>query len=161
MFSRSANKPPRYVVMATKRSLGIRFGECYYSDGRNLVLESTRATRKIIGPIREALASGFFKRCEPPLDYPLALHATDRQGKIAAARYVIPKADRGKVLQQLWPYVEKPPRLSAVRFDLIAGKLFKVGDFIVIRECESNLLLSPYGGTVIDWALASWGKPPH
>jgi len=147
--------------MATKRSLGIRFGECYYSDGRNLVLESTRAGRKIIGPIREALASGLFKRCEPSLDYPLVPYATDRQAKGAAVRYVIPKADRSRVLQQLWPYVEKPPRLSAVRFDLIAGKLFKVGDFIVICECETNLLLSPHGGTVINWAPPGWGKPPH
>lgn len=161
MPSRSDGKPPRYFVMATQRSLGIRFGECYVSDGRNLVLKSARRRKKIIGPIREALATGLFKRCEPRLDYPLVPYEAGRKGKHVAMRYVIPKADREKILQQLWLYVEKPPRLSAVRFDLIAGNFFKVGDFIVIRECESNLLLSPHGGSVIDWAPASWGKPPH
>lgn len=146
----------RYIVLLGDRSLGLRPGEVYFEDGRNLVLESGRR-KKIIGPVREALATGRFKPCDPLLDYPLVCE-TPGPGKCTIHRYEIPQSDRTKVLKQLWLYVETPPPLSAMRFDLIAEKLFKVGDFIVIREYETNLLVSPHGGSVINWAPASWGR---
>ena len=150
---------PFYFVLATRRALGIRFGDYYFSDGRNLVLESRGQSKKIIGPVREVLDTGCFKPCDPLLEYPLVPHAAIGKDDAGSGRYLIPKADRTKVLARLWLYVGKPPRLSATRFDLIAERFFKVGDFIVIRQCGSNFLLSPHGGAVIDWAPASWGKP--
>ena len=147
----------RYIVLFGDRSLGIQSGEIYYDDGRNLVSESPGSKMKIIGPIRAALATGRFKKCDPLLDYPL-VKDTRRPGKRAIHRYEIPKDDRAKVLKQLWLYAGNPPSLSATRFDLIAEKLFKVGEFVVIRELETNLVLSPHGGSLIDWAPASWGK---
>jgi hypothetical protein len=151
------NEPTRYIVLIGARSLGIRSGECYVSDGSNLVLESPRRRLKIVGPVQAALATGRFKRCDPLLPYPLVtIPASSRSRSIQ--RYEIPKMDRTKVLKRLWIYAESPPPLSATRFDLIAEKLFKVGEFVVIREFETNLLLSPHGGSVIDWAPASWGR---
>lgn len=154
----AAENRPRYFVMATQRSLGIRLGEYYLSDGRNLVLESPGRRKKIIGPLHEALGTGLFKPCDPLLEYSLKPLATGRGSTAVAERYAIPKAERKKILHQLWPYVEKPPRLSARRFDLIAEKLFTVGDFIVVRQFGSNLLCSPYGNSVINWAPASWSR---
>jgi hypothetical protein len=145
------------MVLIGDRKLAIRPGECYASDGRNLVLETPRRRKKIIGPLREALATGLFKKVDPLLGYPL-VPDTRGPAKRMVQRYEIPKGDRAKILKQLWIYAEPPPPLAATRFDLIAEKLFKVGDFIVIREFESNLVLSPHGGSLIDWAPASWGR---
>ncbi len=68
--------------------------------------------------------------------------------------YVIPEDDKGKVLQELFPF-ENPPSVDDTMFCLHEGKKFRVGDFKVIREDGRNYLVSPYyattGGMVIDW----------
>jgi hypothetical protein len=151
----------RYLVTAGNRVLGTRAGERYRSDGQNLVLEAEGTKTKVLGPIADALATGYFRECEPLLDYPLVTMTTDKKGRIVAQRYEIPPADRAKILKQLWPFGQKPPALNAERFDLHAGKRFRVGDFLVYREEEANFLVSPYypnGGTVIDWMPADWEK---
>lgn len=128
----------------------------------NLVLESVGKKQKVVGPIKDALVAGYFRECEPVLPYPLQGVRADIKGRMISQRYIIPDADREKVLKQLWPFAEKPPPLNVQKFDLHAEKLFRVGDFEVFREEESNLLVSPYyaegGGTVIDWKPANWAK---
>lgn len=149
----------RYLVMAGSRALGTRAGERYQSDGENLVLESEGAKTKVLGPITDALATGYFRECEPLLHYPLVTVTTDKKGRVVSQRYEIPTADLAKVLKELWPFGQKPPALNAERYDLHAGKRFRVGDFLVYREEEANFLVSPYypnGGTVIDWMPADW-----
>jgi hypothetical protein len=72
----------------------------------------------------------------------------------ASEEYVIPAADREKVLLQLYPFVD-PPKLTDVMIDVECEKHFVVKDFKVVREGGRNLLATPYyyesGGTVIDW----------
>lgn len=152
----------RYLVIAGTRALGTRTGEVYRSDGTNLVLESKTMKAKIIGPIAEALDTGYFRECDPLLPYPLEDVRADAKGRIVSQRYVVPDADREKVLKQLWPFGGKPPSLNSQKFDLRAEQLFRVGDFEVFREEESNLLVSPHyvesGGTVMHWMPADWAK---
>lgn len=152
----------RYLVVAGVRTLGTRAGERYRSDGKNLVLESSGKKTKVLGPICEALRAGFFRECEPVLNFPLVTVKTDAKGRVVSERYEIPDAERAKVLKQLWPFGGKPPALEEERFDLHAGKRFKVRDFLAYREDELNLLLSPYypesGGSVIDWMPANWDE---
>lgn len=152
----------RYLVMAGVRVLGTRTGEVYRSDGVNLVLESTGKKQKVIGPIEEALATGFFRECDPILPYPLQDVRVNGKGRVVVQRYAIPAADKEKVLKMLWPFAGKPPSLNSEKFDLHAEKKFKVADFGVCREDEANLLVSPYyeesGGTVIDWMPADFAK---
>ncbi len=69
-------------------------------------------------------------------------------------RYVIPDADRRKVLEALYPFTDIPS-LDDTLLDLHVNRTFKVRDYIVTREGEGNFLVSPYyaeaGGTVLDW----------
>ncbi|MBQ9367545.1 MAG: hypothetical protein IJT83_07180 [Victivallales bacterium] len=69
-------------------------------------------------------------------------------------KYIIPEADRQKVLDALYPFTEMPS-LDTVLLDLHTGKTFKVRDYIVTREGDGNFLVTPYyaeaGGTVLDW----------
>lgn len=71
----------RYLVMMGNRALGIRTREIYCSDGRNLVREAGPKT-KIIGPVEEVVSTGFFRECEPLLNYPLLTVATDGKGRV-------------------------------------------------------------------------------
>lgn len=94
------------------------------------------------------------------LPYPLVDVPLKNRPGIVSRRYEIPPEEKEKVLAQLWIYAEKPPSLRAKRCDLHNGKVFRVGDFEVYREGQTNVLATPYypesGGTVIDWAPASW-----
>ena len=71
-------------------------------------------------------------------------------------KYIIPEADRQKVLDILYPFFEIPS-LEEKRVDVHTGKSFKIRDFIVTREGNGNFLVSPYyaeaGGTVLDWVI--------
>jgi hypothetical protein len=73
---------------------------------------------------------------------------------IQVEEYIIPDSRRADVLKDL--YIFHPvPALHEERFDLHAGKKFKVRDFRVTREAGHNFLVSPYyengGSTVIGW----------
>jgi len=71
--------------------------------------------------------------------------------------YEIPDEKKEEVLASLY-LTTNVPGLDEERFDLHAGKVFRVGDFLVTREDEQNYLVSPFylegGGTVIDWMSA-------
>jgi hypothetical protein len=54
---------------------------------------------------------------DPPLPYPSIARRRDANGQIVCAEYIIPDADREKVLRDLCPFVEKP-RLSDVMIDI-------------------------------------------
>jgi hypothetical protein len=88
----------------------------------------------------------------PMLEYPVrALEMTIGPDTV---EYVIPEDDKGKVLQELYPF-ENPPSVDHTLFCLHEQKFFRVGDFKVIREDGRNYLVSPFyattGGMVIDW----------
>ncbi|NLG15472.1 MAG: hypothetical protein GX561_14875 [Lentisphaerae bacterium] len=68
--------------------------------------------------------------------------------------YEIPSADRARVFEMMYPFAPMPS-LDETVYDLHEGKYFQVGEYEVLREGESNFLVSPYyaesGGTVLDW----------
>ena len=72
----------------------------------------------------------------------------------AVEEYIIPADKKGEVLRQLYPFFPVPA-LSALMLDIHEEKLFKVGEFRVLRGGSMDWLVSPYfpvsGGTVIDW----------
>jgi hypothetical protein len=67
---------------------------------------------------------------------------------------MIPPEKKAEVLRALYPFIPTPS-LDDEMFDIHADKKFVVKDFLVTREGEMNMLVSPYyyesGGTVIDW----------
>lgn len=71
-------------------------------------------------------------------------------------KYIIPDEDKEKVLNVLYPF-NNPPALDEERVDIHTGKTFKVRDYIVTREGDLNVLVTPYyaeaGGTVLDWIM--------
>ena len=86
------------------------------------------------------------------LDYPS--HEAVKDGGKTIELYDIPKEDREAVLQELYLF-EPCPRLDDTLFDLHEGRPFQVRDFLVVREDDSNFVVSPYylhsGGTILDW----------
>lgn len=68
--------------------------------------------------------------------------------------YDVPEEKKGIILDELYPF-SPAPCLEDVRYDLHEHRNFKVRDFMVIREDDSNFAVSPYylksGGTVLDW----------
>ena len=88
----------------------------------------------------------------PRLDYP-SREAVKDGGKTVEV-YDIPEGDREAVLQDLYIF-EPCPRLDDTLFDLHEGRAFRVRDFLVVREDDSNFAVSPYylhsGGTILDW----------
>jgi len=68
--------------------------------------------------------------------------------------YIIPYDKKGEVLKKLFPFIPVPS-LEHEMTDIHEEKKFKVKDFCVTREGNTNNLVSPYyflsGGTVIDW----------
>ena len=88
----------------------------------------------------------------PKLDYP-SREAVKDGGKTIEV-YNIPEEDREAVLQELYLF-EPCPRLDDTLFDLHEGRAFRVRDFLVVREDDSNFAVSPYylhsGGTILDW----------
>lgn len=75
--------------------------------------------------------------------------------------YEIPEEMKEEVLKRL--YIFPPaPSLDDIMEDIHAGKNFRVRDFLVAREGQTNVLASPYypesGGTVIDWWLVRKGR---
>ena len=68
--------------------------------------------------------------------------------------YIIPPDRKGEVLKKLYPFVPVPS-LNTMMRDIREDKLFKAGEFRVLRGADMDWLVSPYfpnsGGTVIDW----------
>jgi len=71
-----------------------------------------------------------------------------------ADEYIIPENRKAEVLKKLYLFLPVPS-LDAIMLDIHEEKLFKVGDFRVLRGNDMDWLVSPYypssGGTVIDW----------
>lgn len=86
------------------------------------------------------------------LDYPS--HEVVKDGGKTIELYDIPEEAREAVLQDLYIF-EPCPRLDDTLFDLHEGRAFRVSDFLVVREDDSNFVVSPYylhsGGTILDW----------
>ena len=68
--------------------------------------------------------------------------------------YEIPYNMKATVLKALYPFIHKPS-IDDEMYDIHAGKIFFLKEFLVTRENGANFLVSPYyfesGGTVIDW----------
>lgn len=88
----------------------------------------------------------------PVLPYPL-YELSLAYGEPAQA-YRIPEEKLGEVLRELYPF-ENCPDLDDICFDLHERKFFKIREYLVIRERNRNMLVSPYyastGGMVVDW----------
>lgn len=95
----------------------------------------------------------------PRLPYRSRVVARDAEGTPAVEEIEIPEAEKQAYLDQYYPFVPKP-RLDEQRFDVRARKLFRVGDFRVVRQDNRNLMCSPYywdsGGTILDWRVPLW-----
>lgn len=93
-------------------------------------------------------SSKFF---DPPLPFPIKV-VPSPTGPVWI--YEIPDGQKEAILKQL--YIFRPvPSLDDIMEDIHTGKRFRVREFLVAREGETNVLASPYyleaGGTVIDW----------
>ena len=95
---------------------------------------------------------------EPRLPFPTRTVQT-ATGEVE--EYLIPEAEKARVLEELYPFVPVPS-LDEQRYDLHEGKRFVVREFRVTREHGMNMLVSPYyfqsGGSVIDWMPADWDE---
>ena len=91
----------------------------------------------------------------PELPYELKVHHTEEFGD--EHYYEIPEEDKQKVLDDLWPFMEKPA-LNSKCYDIHEEKVVNVKDYFVIRFNERNMIVSPCyftsGGTVLDMALS-------
>lgn len=79
--------------------------------------------------------------------------ATKSDGKEIEV-YDVPEDRKAELLDELYPFAPSPI-MDDTLFDLHEGRSFKVSDFLVVREDNSNFAVSPYylhsGGTIIDW----------
>ncbi len=76
----------------------------------------------------------------------------------AVEEYVIPDGEREGVFEQLYPFIDRPS-LDDKMLDLHTDSVFKVRDFLAIREGGLNFIAAPRyaeaGGTVLDWIPAA------
>ncbi len=90
---------------------------------------------------------------KPELPYPLK-EVKCADGTVQRI-YEIPDTDKARVLADLYPFDGGAPSIDDTLYDIHECKEFKVHDFLVIRWCEGNLLVSPYfphtGGMLVDW----------
>lgn len=99
-----------------------------------------------------------WKQC-PRLPYGSRVVEWDASGAPAVEEIEIPESEKQAYLDEHFPFVPTP-RLDEQRFDVRARKVFRVGDFRVIRKDNLNLMCSPYywdsGGTILDWRVPMW-----
>ena len=111
------------------------------NPSNNLGLAEREMMLKITGP-------------QERLDYPTEKMKMSNGCEVE--KYIIPEADKEKVLDALYIFTDKPS-LDNERLDLHTNRIFKVRDYIVTREGNGNFLVSPYyaekGGTVLDWII--------
>ena len=83
-----------------------------------------------------------------------ATHRRRKSDGVMVDVYDIPESAKADILAVLYPF-SPSPSLDDTLFDLHEGRSFKVSDFIVVREDNSNFAVSPYyrhsGGTILDW----------
>ena len=113
--------------------------KCDVNKDNSLGLAERELLMQLIGP-------------QEPLPYPT--EDLEMSNGCVVKRYVIPAADKEKVLKALYPF-EPCPNLDEVMIDIHTEKRFTVRDFMVTREGDLNVLVTPYyaeaGGTVHDW----------
>ena len=88
----------------------------------------------------------------PKLEF--TTHRRRKSDGVMVDVYDIPDSKKADLLEELYPF-SPSPRLDDTLFDLHEGRSFKVSDFMVVREDNSNFAVSPYylhsGGTILDW----------
>ena len=116
--------------------------------------------RKITGDVNKDNSLGLAERellmqvtgPQEPLAYPT--EDMEMSNGCVVRKYIIPDADKGKVLNELYLFADCP-RLDDVRIDIHTNRKFTVRDYMVTREGDLNVLVTPYyaeaGGTVLDW----------
>ena len=110
-----------------------------YNPSNTLGLQEREMLMQLFGP-------------QDRLDYPTEILKMANGCEVE--RYIIPDEDKEKVLDALYPFFDTPS-LDADMLDLHTQRTFKVRDYIVTREGNGNVLVTPYyaeaGGTVLDW----------
>ena len=88
----------------------------------------------------------------PKLEF--ATHRRRKSDGVMVDVYDIPDSKKAELLEELYPFAPSPS-MDDTLFDLHEGRSFKVSDFTVVREDNSNFAVSPYylhsGGTILDW----------
>ena len=88
----------------------------------------------------------------PKLEF--ATHRRRKTDGVMVDVYDIPDDRKAELLDELYPFAPSPS-MDDTLFDLHEGRSFKVSDFMVVREDNSNFAVSPYylhsGGTILDW----------
>lgn len=88
----------------------------------------------------------------PKLEF--TTHRRRKSDGVMVDVYDIPDDRKAELLGDLYPFAPSPS-MDDTLFDLHEGRSFKVRDFLVVREDESNFAVSPYylhsGGTILDW----------
>lgn len=88
----------------------------------------------------------------PKLEF--ATHRRRKSDGVMVDVYDIPDSAKAEILAELYPF-SPSPSLDDTLFDIHEVKTFKVSDFMVVREDNSNFAVSPYylhsGGTILDW----------
>ena len=88
----------------------------------------------------------------PKLEF--TTHRRRKSDGVMVDVYDIPDSKKADLLEELYPFAPSPS-MDDTLFDLHEGRSFKVSDFMVVREDNSNFAVSPYylhsGGTIIDW----------
>ena len=87
----------------------------------------------------------------PKLEF--ATHRRRKSDGVMVDVYDIPSDRKAELLDELYPFAPSPS-MDDTMLDLHEGRSFKVSDFIVVREDNSNFAVSPYylhsGGTSLD-----------
>lgn len=88
----------------------------------------------------------------PKLEF--TTHIRRKSDGVMVDVYDIPDDRKAELLDELYPFAPSPS-MDDTLFDLNEGRSFKVSDFLVVREDNSNFAVSPYylhsGGTILDW----------
>ena len=88
----------------------------------------------------------------PKLEF--TTHRRRKSDGVMVDVYDIPGDRKAEILAELYPFGSSPS-MDDTLFDLHEGRSFKVRDFMVVREDNSNFAVSPYylhsGGTILDW----------
>ena len=88
----------------------------------------------------------------PKLEF--ATHRRRKSDGVMVDVYDIPDSKKAEILAELYPF-SPSPSLDDTLFDIHEVKTFKVSDFMVVREDNSNFAVSPYylhsGGIILDW----------
>ena len=88
----------------------------------------------------------------PKLEF--TTHRRRKSDGVMVDVYDIPDDRKAELLDELYPFAPYPS-MDDTLFNLHEGRSFKVSDFMVVREDNSNFAVSPYylhsGGTILDW----------